>query len=68
MINLPLAICSLSQYNSMIFIAISVIVNAIIHAIVDDLKANKLKISLVTDQIIHFLQIIITFTVFCLRG
>jgi len=68
MINLPLAICSLSQHNSMIFIAISVIVNAIIHAVVDDLKANKLKISLVTDQIIHFLQIIITFTIFCLRG
>ena len=29
--------------------------------IVDNLKANKLKINLMTDQIIHIIQIIITF-------
>lgn len=34
--------------------------NTIIHAIVDDLKANKFKLNLIQDQIIHFAQIIIT--------
>ena len=39
-------------------------INLIIHAIVDDLKANKLKINLVTDQSIHILQIIIIWIIF----
>lgn len=34
--------------------------NIIIHGIVDDLKANRLKINLITDQTLHILQIIIT--------
>ena len=37
------------------------IINLIIHMVVDNLKANKLKINLMTDQIIHIIQIIITF-------
>lgn len=36
------------------------VVNLIIHAFVDDLKANKRKINLWTDQTVHILQIIIT--------
>ena len=43
---------------------LSFIANIFIHAIVDNLKANKLKINLITDQIIHFIQIIITFLIF----
>ena len=39
-------------------------INLIIHAIVDDLKANKLKINLVTDQSIHIIQIIIIWIIF----
>lgn len=35
-------------------------VNLIIHAIVDDLKANKRKINLWEDQIVHIFQIVIT--------
>lgn len=42
---------------------ISFIVNWIIHAVVDDLKANKLKINLIQDQMIHFVQILITWIV-----
>lgn len=34
--------------------------NVIVHFYVDDLKANKLKINLIIDQLIHILQIIIT--------
>lgn len=39
------------------------IVNAAIHAFVDNLKANKLKINLITDQLIHLAQIIVTFVI-----
>ena len=39
------------------------IVNWIIHSIVDDLKANKRKISLKTDQLIHLAQILVTWIV-----
>lgn len=34
--------------------------NASIHFLVDDLKANKRKINLITDQGIHMIQIILT--------
>ena len=39
-------------------------INAIVHCIVDNLKANKMKINLVEDQLIHILQIEITFVLF----
>ena len=41
-------------------------VNFIIHAIIDDLKANKYKINLVIDQLCHMGQILLTFGIFCL--
>lgn len=40
-----------------------VIVNSIVHYVVDDLKANKFKLNLIEDQIFHFIQIIITFLI-----
>lgn len=36
------------------------IANAMIHYITDDLKANEKKITLVQDQIVHFVQIFLT--------
>lgn len=39
---------------------ISLIVNAFIHAFIDHLKANKLKINLIQDQLLHLLQILYT--------
>lgn len=40
--------------------AIPYFVNMAIHAVVDDLKANKRKISLIQDQSVHLLQILAT--------
>jgi hypothetical protein len=40
------------------------VVNTIIHYIVDDLKANKLKINLIADQSIHLFQILISWVVY----
>lgn len=51
------------------FNIIVVLINLIIHAIVDDLKANKLKINLIQDQLIHIIQIIVTWLYyFIIRG
>lgn len=51
----------LECYNtsSKVIWACSIIFHTIIHAFVDNLKANKLKINLVQDQIIHIVQIFI---------
>ena len=44
-------------------LAFFVMLNAAIHTIVDDLKANDKKINLQTDQMIHLAQIVITFII-----
>ena len=36
-------------------------INFIIHFIVDDVKANRGKINLITDQSIHLIQVLLTF-------
>ena len=56
MILLPFILVGINQYA----IVISIVINTIIHAFIDDLKANKKKINLVTDQILHILQILLT--------
>ena len=38
-------------------------VNMAIHAVVDDLKANRKRINLIQDQCVHLLQILITWGV-----
>lgn len=42
---------------------LSVVINTIIHYITDNAKANQLRLNLIQDQLIHFLQIIITFII-----
>ena len=61
MIMLPIAFAL--NFNIGLWV-IAYIVNMIIHAIVDDLKANKMKINLVVDQTIHIVQIVITWLIF----
>ena len=54
MTTAPLIIFQLGN----VFVYIGFFINWIIHAIVDDFKANKLKINLIQDQTIHILQIV----------
>lgn len=61
MIMLPIAIAT--NWN-MGWLFIAYPVNMIVHAIIDDLKANKLKINLIADQCFHFIQIVLTFTIY----
>lgn len=48
-----------------IFLFISFVVNAFVHYLVDDAKANKKKINLCVDQHIHFAQLFITLFLWC---
>lgn len=63
MIMLPIAVVLHFNIGWWVF---AYIVNMIVHAFVDDLKANKFKINLVTDQTIHLAQIVITWLIFVL--
>ena len=47
-------------YASWWFLA-AVLLNAVVHMVVDDLKANRMVINLVEDQLLHLLQILVTF-------
>ena len=60
-IMLPVAVSQEFQIGA-VFVTMFII-NTVVHAIVDDLKANKRKINLVTDQSIHISQIIVTFLI-----
>ena len=62
MIHLPLMAIGVSEYG----ILFSVILNTIIHAWVDDEKANKLNITLFEDQIMHLGQIVGTWAILTL--
>ena len=58
MIMLPVAVYMGFRPTYIFFVMLAV--NSVIHALVDDLKANKHKINLIADQSIHLMQIIIT--------
>ena len=63
MIMLPIAIAT--NWNmGLLFLAYPL--NMGIHMFVDDLKANKLKINLIIDQCIHFVQIVVTWLIWFL--
>lgn len=49
--------------KSIIILSIILVLNVIVHLVVDDLKANKLAINLNMDQTIHFVQILVTWLV-----
>ena len=53
MIHLPLMVIGVNEYG----VLLSVIINTIIHAWIDDEKANKLNITLFEDQIMHLIQV-----------
>ena len=58
MIMLPVAAYLGFRPTNIFFVMLAA--NSVIHAIVDDLKANKNKINLIIDQSVHMIQIVIT--------
>ena len=66
MIMLPLAVYN--SFNVDWSFTVIFIINALIHGIVDNLKANVKKINLIQDQTIHIIQIILTFVILTMLG
>ena len=64
MVMLPVALLAKYKIGAFITMFIS---NLIIHGFVDDCKANEKIINLWQDQLIHIMQIMITFHVFFLE-
>lgn len=56
-----LMVCAPLWWSPLLIPAIAL--NTVFHAWVDDLKANKLEINLTQDQLLHVLQIVVTFIV-----
>lgn len=66
MILIPLTIYTVTNHIDCIHVLILLfIANIIIHAVVDHIKCNMLKINLTTDQIIHIVQIIVSWFIYC---
>ena len=63
MIMLPVVVAYNCGINLHVY-SIALLANMIIHAIIDDLKANKKKINLIVDQSIHIVQILATWLYF----
>ncbi len=61
---LPLVLLAQSQ----LAVWLVIVPNAIFHAVVDHLKANRLAINLRTDQFLHILQIATTLTLWHYYG
>lgn len=66
MVHLPCFACLVCNYIcfSPFLLIASFLLNAVIHAVIDDMKANKRKINLVQDQVIHIAQVIIIWVLF----
>ncbi len=56
MVSLPLMIIYYQDFSPVLFCAI--VINGLLHAYIDDLKANRLKINLLQDQAVHMVQIL----------
>lgn len=61
-ITLPYLWLAFTQHNSLLmaFLMLSYIFNTMIHAFIDNLKANEERINLVIDQLLHLGQIVVT--------
>ena len=64
MVMLPIAY--IQKFNVDILFLIIFIGNVIIHCIIDHMKANEKIINLWQDQLMHMIQIGITFTILCI--
>jgi len=64
-ISIPILIAAVLWENSVLLpvLPLFYILNTIVHAIVDDAKANRFEINLIQDQLIHIVQIVIVWIV-----
>ena len=62
MISIPGIVLVPGFFESYWFIVV-IVLNTFIHAAIDHIKANKFMINLVTDQLIHISQIVLTISI-----
>lgn len=68
MIMLPITITMIIHNNYIMVPYLTLfVINWMVHAWVDNLKANELNCSLLVDQVIHLAQIIVTWTIMFYR-
>ncbi len=64
MVHIPVFIyCCLNALNASNSFILIMLVQAIVHALIDDLKANKKVINLLEDQLIHMVQIFLSWMI-----
>ena len=68
MIHLPIVVLMVLSgvYANIYLFILLFAINWTLHIITDDAKANKLKINLIQDQLIHISQIVITWIIYIL--
>jgi hypothetical protein len=59
MVHLPFIV--INGFKDSLVLSVIIIIQAILHAFVDDLKANRYKINLWQDQTFHIMQTMISF-------
>ena len=65
MIQIPVLILMfITNFNSIWLYYLMLIINFFFHGYIDDQKANKYKINLCVDQLLHLFQIICTYIIF----
>ena len=67
MVNLPMTIAAIYTGTNFLemFVCMSIVFNAVLHAGIDTLKANDHKTTLIQDQFYHMLQLILLWAVYC---
>ena len=64
-ISIPILIAAVLWENSVLLpvLPLFYVLNTIVHAVVDDAKANRFKINLIQDQLIHIAQIAVMWVI-----
>ena len=70
LVHVPFLImmCYLYYPENPIILFGSVLIQAVLHAVIDDLKCNRFKLNLIQDQALHFVQIMIITMTYVLSG
>ena len=63
-VTIPLFVYAWANGLTYLSIFAAIPVNTVLHAVIDDMKCNKMELNLVQDQLCHMCQIVLTFILF----
>lgn len=63
-ITIPLFVYAWMCDLSYVSVLVTIPVNTILHAMIDDMKCNRMELNLIQDQTCHFCQIVLVFILF----